>query len=61
MVCPTPVYSILWNVIIQVVFLRLWILRTEPSMIAGLYLILNGLGRFVEEAYRGEPHTIYIR
>ncbi len=27
------------------------------SLIAGLYLILGGLGRFVEEAYRGEPQT----
>jgi hypothetical protein len=26
-------------------------------MISGLYLILTGLGRFVEEAYRGEPQT----
>ena len=26
-------------------------------MIGGLYLILGGLARFVEEAYRGEPQT----
>ena len=54
---PTPVYSILWNIVIEIILLRLWILHIEPSMIAGLYLILNGLGRFVEEAYRGEPQT----
>ena len=27
------------------------------SLIVGMYLILTGLGRFVEEAYRGEPQT----
>jgi protein-S-isoprenylcysteine O-methyltransferase Ste14/membrane-associated phospholipid phosphatase len=54
---PAPVYSILWNVVAGVFLLRLWMLGTEPAMIAGLYLILNGLGRFVEEAYRGEPQT----
>lgn len=54
---PTPVYSILWNVVLGIVLLRLWSLHVEPTMIAGLYLVLNGLGRFVEEAYRGEPQT----
>ena len=54
---PTPVYSILWNIGVEMILLRLWFLHAEPSMITGLYLILNGLGRFVEEAYRGEPQT----
>ncbi len=54
---PTPVYSILWNVVIAVVLGRLWFLEVPFSMIGGLYLILTGLGRFVEEAYRGEPQT----
>jgi prolipoprotein diacylglyceryltransferase len=26
-------------------------------MVGGIYLILSGAGRFVEEAYRGEPQT----
>jgi prolipoprotein diacylglyceryltransferase len=26
-------------------------------MVGGVYLILSGIGRFVEEAYRGEPQT----
>jgi prolipoprotein diacylglyceryltransferase len=26
-------------------------------LIAGIYLLLSGAGRFVEEAYRGEPQT----
>lgn len=54
---PTPVYSILWNVVIAVLLGRLWFLEVPLSMIGGLYLILTGLGRFVEEAYRGEPQT----
>ena len=54
---PTPVYSILWNVVIAVVITRLWFLHAQFGMITGLYLILTGLGRFVEEAYRGEPQT----
>lgn len=39
---------------------RLWTMRAPLSLIAGLYLILGGLGRFVEEAYRGEPQTPII-
>jgi hypothetical protein len=54
---PTPVYSILWNVVIAVVLGRLWFLEVPLSLIGGLYLILTGLGRFVEEVYRGEPQT----
>jgi len=54
---PTPLYSIMWNVIIGVFLARLWSLEAPLPLICGLYLILNGLGRFVEEAYRGEPQT----
>jgi protein-S-isoprenylcysteine O-methyltransferase Ste14 len=54
---PTPVYSILWNIVIAFVITRLWFVHAPFSMIAGIYLILTGLGRFVEEAYRGEPQT----
>ncbi|MBI3662008.1 MAG: prolipoprotein diacylglyceryl transferase [Acidobacteria bacterium] len=53
----TPLYSILWNIVTGVVLARLWALHAQLHLIAGLYLILNGLGRFVEEAYRGEPQT----
>jgi prolipoprotein diacylglyceryltransferase len=59
---PTPLYSILWNVATAVVVVRLWSLHAPTHLVAGVYLILNGLGRFVEEAYRGEPQTpIYAR
>jgi protein-S-isoprenylcysteine O-methyltransferase Ste14/membrane-associated phospholipid phosphatase len=54
---PTPLYSILWNIFIGIILARLWSLHTSPTLIAGLYLSLNGLGRFVEESYRGEPQT----
>jgi prolipoprotein diacylglyceryltransferase/protein-S-isoprenylcysteine O-methyltransferase Ste14 len=54
---PTPLYSFLWNVFTALVITRLWILHAPLHLIAGLYFILNGLGRFVEEAWRGEPQT----
>jgi membrane-associated phospholipid phosphatase/protein-S-isoprenylcysteine O-methyltransferase Ste14 len=56
----TPLYSILWNIVTGVALARLWTLHAPLHLIAGLYLILNGLGRFVEEAYRGEPQTPVI-
>jgi len=54
---PTPLYSILWNCAAGAVLAWLWSVRAPLSLVAGLYLVLNGLGRFVEEAYRGEPQT----
>lgn len=54
---PTPLYSLLWNVVVAVVVTRLYFLHTTTAMVGGAYLILSGLGRFVEEAYRGEPQT----
>lgn len=54
---PTPLYSILCNVVIAIIVLRLWQLHAALSLIVGVYLIVTGLGRFVEESYRGEPQT----
>jgi protein-S-isoprenylcysteine O-methyltransferase Ste14 len=54
---PTPVYSILWNGVVAIVVLRLWTLHAALNLIAGLYFVLTGMGRFVEEAWRGEPQT----
>jgi prolipoprotein diacylglyceryltransferase len=54
---PTPLYSLLWNVAIALVVTRLYFLHTTAAMVGGVYLILSGIGRFVEEAYRGEPQT----
>ncbi len=54
---PTPLYSILWNIVTGVILARFWSLSLPPTFIAGMYLILNGMGRFVEESFRGEPQT----
>jgi prolipoprotein diacylglyceryltransferase len=53
----TQVYSIVSNVAIGVLLLRLWQLHAPLWFISGAYLILAGLARFVEESYRGEPQT----
>lgn len=58
---PTQVYSILWNVVIAFAMGRLVSLHAPCHMLCGIYLILNGLGRFVEESYRGEPQTAIVR
>jgi hypothetical protein len=53
----TQVYSLFWCLAVGLFCLRLWSLDVPLSMITGLYLILNGIGRFVEESFRGEPQT----
>jgi len=54
---PTPLYSILWNVYVGLTMAHLWMVHAPLHFLCGLYCILMGLGRFVEEAYRGEPQT----
>lgn len=54
---PTQLFSILWNLATGVVLVRLWGEGSALSLVLGLYLVLNGLGRFAEEAYRGERQT----
>jgi protein-S-isoprenylcysteine O-methyltransferase Ste14 len=54
---PTQLYSILWNLPLTAALVRLWFLAAPLQFIFGLYLLLTGLGRFVEEHYRGEPQT----
>ncbi len=54
----TPVYSILWNCVVGAALLRLLAVHAPCTMICGVYLLLSGAGRFVEEAYRGEPQTL---
>ncbi|HEU4889638.1 MAG TPA: prolipoprotein diacylglyceryl transferase family protein, partial [Thermoanaerobaculia bacterium] len=54
---PTQVYSIIWSLLTLVLLMRLWIVSAPLSFIAGCFFILNGLGRFVEEHFRGEPQT----
>lgn len=54
---PTQLYSILWNLAAMAVPFRAAALGAPAYAIVGLYLFLGGVGRFVEEAYRGEPQT----
>ncbi len=57
---PTQLYSILGNVFVGLVLLRLWWTACPLSLICGVYLLGNGIFRFVEEAYRGEPQTVIV-
>ena len=54
---PTQVYSAGWMLLVGAMLFRLWTLHAGLQLILGSYLILTGLGRFVEEHYRGEPQT----
>jgi len=54
---PTPAYSVLANLVTGVLLARLWTLGASQGLVIGLYLLLAGLARFVEESYRGEPQT----
>jgi len=58
---PTPLYSILWLFLIGFILLSLWNHNISSPVIFSLYLILTGIGRFVEEAYRGEIQTPIIK
>jgi prolipoprotein diacylglyceryltransferase len=58
---PTALYSVLWTLVVFCALLRLWLLAVPLPFISGSYLILVGLGRFVEEHFRGEPQTAEIR
>jgi protein-S-isoprenylcysteine O-methyltransferase Ste14 len=54
---PTQLYSILGNIGIAGVLVWLWTTGAPLTLIAGIYLVLAGLVRFIEEGYRGEPMT----
>jgi protein-S-isoprenylcysteine O-methyltransferase Ste14 len=56
----TQVYSILCNAVAGLALLRLFQLHSSATLLCGVYLLLSGAGRFVEEAYRGEPQTLSI-
>jgi len=57
---PTPLYSMLTNAVTGIVLLRLWSLGAATGLIGGVYFMLAGVARFVEESYRGEPQTIIV-
>ncbi|MBL9150699.1 MAG: prolipoprotein diacylglyceryl transferase [Phycisphaerae bacterium] len=54
---PTPLYSILANLVLGALLVRLASVGAPASMVVGAYLFLAGCVRFVEESRRGEPHT----
>jgi phosphatidylglycerol:prolipoprotein diacylglycerol transferase len=54
---PTQLYSILGNLVIAAVLVGLWIVGAPLTLVGGMYLVLAGLVRFIEEGYRGEPMT----
>ncbi len=54
---PTPLYSALWSLLSGAMLVRLWYVQAPLPFIAGVSFMLAGLGRFVEEHYRGEPQT----
>jgi protein-S-isoprenylcysteine O-methyltransferase Ste14/prolipoprotein diacylglyceryltransferase len=54
---PTPLFSIAANLVIGLLLLRLRTLAAPDSLVLGVYFMLSGCARFVEESYRGEPQT----
>lgn len=56
---PTQLYSIGTNFVTGLVLIGLLHLEMPATFIIGIYFILNGLGRFVEEYFRGEAQTPY--
>lgn len=54
---PTQLYSLVAGLAVFLVLWRLAALGAPSTLVAGLYLILASLARFVEEGYRGEPQT----
>ncbi|MBD2769950.1 prolipoprotein diacylglyceryl transferase [Hymenobacter sp. BT664] len=53
----TPAYSMLANLVVGLVLFRLAYEHAPAPLLIGVYLILTGLARFVEEQFRGEPQT----
>lgn len=53
----TQLYSVSSCFLIGFILTSLWFADVHIPMVAGLYFILTGLSRFVEEHFRGEPQT----
>ncbi len=56
---PTQLYSIATNLFTGLLLIRVFNIGMPSTFIIGIYLIFNGLGRFVEESFRGEAQTPY--
>ena len=54
---PTPLYSIVANIVIGLLLMKMWAIGAAAGLVVGGYLILSGFARFVEESYRGESQT----
>lgn len=55
---PTQIFSILFNLLLGLLLLAVWSSQQfSGPFIIGLYLILTGIERFTEDAYRGEKQT----
>lgn len=54
---PTQLYSAGWMLLVTAILVRLWLLGAGLQFIVGVYFLLTGVGRFVEEHFRGEPQT----
>jgi hypothetical protein len=54
-------YSICFNILTGLLLWRVWYADVSPAVISGLYFILTGAFRFIEEAYRGEIQTILFK
>lgn len=57
---PTQLYALVLGLVLGAIGLREWMLGLPLSWVAGSYFVLMGLGRFVEEHFRGEPQTVTI-
>lgn len=53
----TQLHSVAANLIMAALLLRLWVIGAPLAVIAGGYLLLSGLARFIEEGFRGEAQT----
>jgi hypothetical protein len=56
----TQIYALIWLLLVGMALVRLWVLAAPLGLILGAYFVLTGLGRFVEEHYRGEPQTVEL-
>lgn len=57
---PTQLYSMAANFFTFFLLWRLYTLEMPASFLTGIYFILTGIFRFVEESLRGEPQTPYF-
>jgi protein-S-isoprenylcysteine O-methyltransferase Ste14 len=57
---PTQLYSIIGNIMLGILLSLLWKYGASMTLIAGLYLALAGVIRFIEQGHRGEHITVIV-